>query len=393
MNTNNKLKSLAKKIEAKQPIKIAIAGLGSVGNYLLNFLMDADFTELPFEIILIGRNKEKLQSDLNISRVAAGLRRKRYIEAQIFEADFNNIEQLSDIIFASKPDFIVNSSRAYSNLKYGSLSWNTIRAYGIWSPLSVKYIKNIMQAVEMSGIAPLVINTSYSDAVNAWIKTAGGQYPDFGSGNLNHLIPRIRMAVANEYGIRDIDNIEIILATSHFHDVVISKEGQTERVEPLITVRHNGKIIAGSDGAYDMSKIYKQCAIPMPTDAKRNMMNASSNFDIIATILKVLATKSKQTLHIPGAMGMIGGYPVDIIDENLSVNQDYFTLKQMQEANLHSIYLDGIENVENGILYYTEELLAKTQKYFGYKLPKQVKLSDSNIVAEEIIKNIIEKEK
>jgi hypothetical protein len=53
--------------------------------------------------------------------------------------------------------------------------------------------------------------------------------------------------------------------------------------------------------------------------------------------------------------------------------------------------LDGIENVKDGVLYYTDELIEKTKKHFGYCLPKQVKIEDSDLVASEIITNIIEK--
>jgi hypothetical protein len=247
-----------------------------------------------------------------------------------------------------------------------------------------------MQAVQNTGLSPIVINTSYSDVVNAWLKTAGKAYPIFGSGNLNHLIPRIRFAVASEMQITDIENIDIMLATSHFHDVVISKEGHTESIKPLIDIRYRGDRLS-----VDLAKIYAKCAISMPVDAKRNMMNASSNYEIITVLLKALASGTKQTLHIPGAMGLVGGYPVSVdggsAKTSISINEEVFTLSQMQELNAKSIYLDGIENVKDGILYYTDELLVKTQKHFGYCLPKFVSLEDSDSVASEIIANIIEK--
>jgi hypothetical protein len=386
---NNNINRLREKISAKQPVKIVIIGLGSVGNYLLNYLLNINY---KVEIYIIGRSREKMQCDVNIALVASNIRKRHFIPCPIYEVDLNNIAQLADTIGKIAPDFIVNSSRAYSHLKYGSISWNTVRAYGIWSPLSVKYIKNIMQAVQDADINSIVINTSYSDAVNAWIKTAGKRYPDFGSGNLNHLVPRIRFAVAKEMQINDINNIEIVMATSHFHDVVISKEGQAEGVNPLISIKYQNK-----DVSVDISKIFASCAIPMPVDAKRNMMNASSNYDIISTILKSIVDQTKQLLHIPGAMGMIGGYPVNIHGElkspEVRISEDYFSLTQMQERNRQSIYLDGIENVDRGTLFYTDELIEKTKKHFGYTLPKQVKLEDSNSVAEEIITNVIEKQR
>ncbi|MDR0605809.1 MAG: hypothetical protein LBG80_16065 [Bacteroidales bacterium] len=387
INIDDKIKKLSSKTEAKDPVKIAITGLGSVGNYLLNYLIDFDY---PLQVSLIGRSKEKMQSDMNIALIASNIRRRQFISYKIFEADLNNVQQLSEVIKSIDPDFIVNSSRAYSNIKYGSISWHTVRAYGLWSPLSVRFIKNIMAAVEFSGTAPIVINTSYSDAVNAWLKTSGKPYPDFGSGNLNHLIPRIRLAIAKSQNITDCNNIEITLATSHFHDVVISKEGHTEGVDPLIHIGYKGQQLS-----LDMESIYKACAIPMPIDTKRNMMNASSNYEIITTVLKACLTKTKHILHIPGAMGMIGGYPVMVNGEanTVSVNEEYFTLSQMQEVNRKSIYLDGIENVKDGFLIYTNELIEKVKKAFNYGVPKTVSINDSDSIAEEIIKNIIEKYK
>ena len=91
-----------------------------------------------------------------------------------------------------------------------------------------------MEAYELSNSKAIVINTSYSDAVIPWLKSAGKAYPDFGSGNINHLLPRIKFALAEENNIEDWWNIDITYAVAHFHDVVISKEGKTEGVDQLI---------------------------------------------------------------------------------------------------------------------------------------------------------------
>jgi hypothetical protein len=56
----------------------------------------------------------------------------------------DDIDSIEKAISKYSPDFIVNSSRAYPGLKYGSISWNNVRAYGIWTPLSIKFTKNIM---------------------------------------------------------------------------------------------------------------------------------------------------------------------------------------------------------------------------------------------------------
>lgn len=371
-------------------VKIMIVGLGSVGEYLLDYLLSSGDREM--EVYVVGRREEKMASDVNIVRVAALIRNQNRAQVVIkSDVDLNDVDSVARCIRDCRPDIIVNSSRAYSGLKYGSISWKNVRAYGIWAPLAIKYTKNIMEAYEMAESDAIVINTSYSDAVIPWLKSAGKAYPDFGSGNINHLIPRIKFAVAEEYQIEDYWNIDVIYAVSHFHDVVISKEGQTENVSQMIHIQYGGKVLNP-----DMDKIFSACKIPMPTDAKRNMMNASSNFEIIQGILKAVRHGGKAKLHCPGVFGEIGGYPVILDgtgqDIKACIDEEYFDIDSMRKKNRESIYLDGIENIENGSLFYTDELIEKCEKAFGISLMKQVKFEKIETAAQFLIAEVIEKQ-
>ena len=302
--------------------------------------------------------------------------------------DFNNIDSLENCIKKYEPDFLVNTSRVYSGLKYGSLSWNNIRAYGIWSPLAIKFIRNIMLACDKADMKGVVINTSYSDAVIPWLKTAGIPYPDLGSGNINHLIPRIKYAVADIINVSDFWNIDIMYATSHFHDVVISKEGHSENVVQLLKVFYQGKELD-----VDQNEILKRCKIPMPTDAKRNMMNASSNYDIIATIIDAVRLRKTGKVFSPGAFGEIGGYPITIQSSfdklEAHIDESIFSIGDMRNANRQSIALDGIEDVRDGYLIYTDLLLEKVKNVWGVNLPKKVHFTEIDKVAKCIIEDII----
>ena len=62
----------------------------------------------------------------------------------------------------------------------------------------------------------------------------------------------------------------------------------------------------------------------------------------------------------------------------------------MTEANKKSIYLDGIEKIENGSLFYTDELIFKVKKAFGVDIDKEIKFQNIEQTANFIIKNIIE---
>ena len=385
LEISNKLNKLAQKSD----YRVMIIGLGSVGLYLLEYLLEMQDERLT--VIVAGRNNEKMTSDVNIVRIGAMIR--GHLKSKIIidsSCELNDESSVERSIAAAQPDIIVNSSRADPGLKYGSISWNNFRAYGIWSPLSIRYIRGIMTAAEKAAPNAIVINTSYSDAIIPWMKSAGKPYPDFGSGNLNHLVPRIKLAAARACGISDEWNIEVTMATGHFHDVVISKEGQNEGIEQLISVKYNG-----SEIKINQAEILRECSIPMPVDAKRNIMNASSNFEIIDKLLSAVSEKKSVKFHSPGVFGNIGGYPVAV---NYSVNgfevkidESCFAMSEMLLKNKQSLYLDGIEKVENGTLYYTDELIAKVKNAFGTVIPKAVHYDDIDNTADLIIKNIIEK--
>ncbi|MBR5401582.1 MAG: saccharopine dehydrogenase NADP-binding domain-containing protein [Treponema sp.] len=385
MTLNEKLVNLKQELKSRKA-KIMIIGLGSVGNYLLDYLMSTQDENI--EIIVVGRTFEKMEMDVNIVKIASLIRRqnktKITIEASV---DLNDVASIQNAISKHTPDIIINSSRAYSGLKYGSISWSNFRAYGIWTPLSIKYTKNIIEAYANAGSKAIVINTSYSDAVIPWLKSAGKAYPDFGSGNVNHLVPRIKLGLAAENNISDWWNIDITYAVAHFHDVVISKEGQTEGVKQMIYAEYKGKELPVTD------KIFAACKIAMPVDQKRNMMNASSNFEIIQGILNAVREGKKTKVHCPGFDGNIGGYPV-VIDGSgdqpcAYIDESKFSLQEMKDKNRESIYLDGIENVCDSTLYYTDELIAKVKDKFNWTLPKSVAFTDIDKTAQSIIDNII----
>ena len=383
---NDKLNLLKRKLEGGEIITIAIFGLGSVGCYLLDYLVSLADPQL--RLIVVGRNAEKMQQDVNIIRTAATIRRQMRSEIVVEGGcDFKDVASIEAALKKIEPDFMVNSSRLFAGLKYGTISWSNLRAYGIWSPMSVLLGKNIMEAYEKAGCDAISINTSYSDAVIPWLKSAGMAYFDFGSGNLNHLIPRMKFYVAEKCGIENLNDIDITLVASHFHDVVISKEGHTEGVKLLLSIKYQGKEL---DINHD--DVYKACGIPMPTDQKRNMMNASSNFDIIYSILSAIREKKAIKIHTPGVDGHIGGYPY-IIDGTGEEVKGYFapdySMEQMEEVNRKSIYCDGIENVEEGCLVYTDELIKKVKDRFGVEIPKRVLLLKADDVAQLLINNIV----
>ena len=142
-----------------------------------------------------------------------------------------------------------------------------------------------------------------------------------------------------------------------------------------------------------VEKLYQACKISMPVDQTRNMMNASSNYNIITAVIEAIRSGKSQRVFIPGAFGNIGGYPVLIGYKNglltAWIDESVFTFKEMDTANRASMYLDGIENIVDGKLIYTDELIKKSVKAFHTELPKTVAYDDIDQTAQFLIDKII----
>ena len=384
MSVNERIARLATH-DAEGHLKVMIVGLGSVGNYLLTYLLSTGDERL--EVVVVGRNAEKMQMDVNIALVSGLIRRECRSRVRVVGGvDLEVPETVAAVLAAEEPDIVVNTSRVYAGLKYGSISWSNVRAYGIWSPLSIRYIRNIMEGYAAADSEAIVINTSYSDATIPWLRSAGKAYPDFGSGNLNHIVPRLKLAAADMLGVSDPWNVRVDIATGHFHDVVISKEGQSEDVPQLIRVSYDNVVCDLPQDA-----LLARCAIAMPVDQKRNMMNASSNFDIISSIVGAVRAGVTRGFNSPGAFGHIGGYPVivDGVAMTAAIDESVWTMAEMEAANRASLALDGVEDVRDGCLVYTDALIEKAERAFGVTLPKTVAFDAIDEVAQFIIDRII----
>ena len=122
-------------------------------------------------------------------------------------------------------------------------------------------------------------------------------------------------------------------------------------------------------------------------------MNASSNYQIIMAIIDTIRSKNDQRIYTPGAFGNIGGYPVMIGYKNgmldAWIDESVFTFEEMDRANRTSMNLDGIENIRDGKLYYSDALIQKSIKAFSVELPKVVSYENIEATAEFIINQII----
>lgn len=360
---------------------LMIIGYGSVGQYLLDMILSDRAHRFYNKVVVVSRkSKEEVAPRLNTSIVAGMIKNysDEVIEVPYEQCDINDVDKLAKIIMEYNPIAIVQCARYFSGVKYGSYSYKNGIGYGVWAPMSVVPIMNVMQAVNRSGIETSVINTSYPDATNAWIGHSFGRSVLCGAGNINHLIPRIKIAMKKlGYNSNDIN-----LVCSHHANTYISKEGDPQDDGWYLSAN---KVEINKETCM---KIFKECNIPMMTDQTRNLMIASDCY--------ALTRGQTKLMHIPGSDCSVGGQRCVVVwsDGNMNViKSSSIPQDKVDELNMKGLQADGIEDVKEGMITFTDESIKKMKEVFGIDYPKTLDLKDAKEFAEKIHLALLEYDK
>lgn len=375
----------------KNEKKIMLVGYGSVGQYALDFMLRTpELQDCSFFVVSRKSGEDTgIMERLNTSIVSAGLM-GYYPRVKYVSADLNDISHMTSVLRNINPDVILYTGRFISGIKYGAYSYKNNLGYGLWTPLSITLIYKLCQAIQRSGVKAKLVNTSYPDAVNPILKSAGYDICT-GAGNINHLVPRIKLAIADKYHL-DPKDLEIKLVGSHYLNTYVSKEGTSKGSDYLLCI----KPIKGTPLDYipsELSKvfcedIFSRCNIPMCSGHTRNLMVASD----VARIARILVTGSSELIHLPGPDGLIGGYPCrysEVYDKFIVDTRDTgFTRAGMEAINEQSLGKDGIDLIHShkGCIEFKEESIIKFKEIFRYEYPRKIYLSEMENFAKDLQK-------
>lgn len=351
-------------------------GLGSAGGYILEFLARSD---VAAKIIVASRDEEWGVKKTNLTKIGAALM-GYYPDTSFRRMDVNDTERTAQILQEVRPDIIVNSTRQIKGVKYGATSFPLGAGYAMWLCLNLRLPYHLALAIKRAGLNPLVINTTYPDAVCAVLDKLG-LAPTVGVGNINHLIPRIQIAVSQLLNV-PVSNVDVYMVACHFHDVAISRHGTSKGAPYLMKVLVYGEDVTGRLGA---EHVFSKCAIPVPTDKERNLMVASSAIKMITAMMN----DTQEVIHAPGPNGLIGGYPVRVGAEGvqLALPNDW-PVEEAIKTNTEAMKFDGLKEIkDDGTIFFSDETVKAFRETFGFDCP-ELKVSDWEKKADELSRKV-----
>jgi hypothetical protein len=352
---------------------ILIVGFGTAAQYLLDMLARTPGIEAD-HLAIATRGIDDARARINTTLVAAGLV-ECFPRISLYQLDLNDLDRTAALLEELRPDVVIYTARFMKGLKYGSLSYPNGIGYGAWTPLAIPLVYKLMLAVRQARVATRVVNSSYPDAVCPAL--AGiGLAPFTGAGNLNHLIPRIRMAVALTKGV-SVNDVRVTMLGSHFLNTYVSREGTSKGSPYYLSCTVRGQPVEGLSN----DDMLAAAQIPMSSGPVRNLMIASDLTRIVDSILN----DKGLFMHLPGPNGLIGGYPARIYRDWIDVVvPPELTIAQAVELNGRSLAYDGVERIEGGTIHFTKELVDTMQRAFGVAYPRSLAVEECETFARRL---------
>ena len=342
--------------------RVLFVGLGHLGSLIFDL-----FTRTAGQISFLvgGRDLAYLQQRANLSLFVAN-QLGFYPNVSCTYLDLRNKEQTAEILASFKPDIIFCAATLQPlEASYGlpeSVTRQLASAQlGPRLPLHLTLIYNMMQAIQMTGLYPVVLNAIYPDVVGPVLQQVG-LAPTTGIGDLANNVPALKHSLAS-YLQEVADSIDVRLIMARYVSYWMSRSWN-EDAPHHITALVNGQVLLYP---LDWPSITNLLATKLKRVGGTTglLMTAAS----AAIIFDGIVNNTNVITHAPGPGGLPGGYPVQVNTQGIEValpsNLSLDTARQINEAGL---YLDGIKQIDNdGTVHFVEKNMTIFKELLGYE--------------------------
>ncbi|UCH75332.1 MAG: hypothetical protein JSU82_05675 [Rhodospirillales bacterium] len=319
--------------------RLLLISLGQLTGHILDSVAR---TGAFAEIVVAGRNPTYGIARTNLARIGAGIE-GRFPSIEFRELDINRTGAAAEIRRIA-PDVALAAPSMLPWWKLDRLSGRRGEAarqvpFAGWLACHLAPMLAVRRAWAESGLDAPWVGASYPDVVNAILHRTGPG-PGCGVGNVDEIVPKIRMVLAAATG-HEPETVEVRLVAQHALEYFAYRDGGAAAGEmpPFL--------ITASAAGRDLSALAREAISqpwPIPYDRDFNRLTASS----AAVLLPALAGRSAVRMHVPAPAGLIGGYPVRIAARRVTLDlAPEWRQDEAVASNLAALPWDGLETIEN----------------------------------------------
>jgi hypothetical protein len=325
---------------------LLIVSLGELGT---NVLEAVGRSGLFDRIVVASRSADKALGRINNALIGCGI--DGYFPR--FEAlafDFNDPASVKTLR-ALRPDVIFCAPSLKPWWQVGGLdgvkeSLAASVPFGGYVSLQLAPMAMFRERFAEAGIPSRWIAASFPDVINPSLARSG-LGPTCGIGNVREPIAKIQASIGRRLGMAPPDVSVRLVAQHAFEYGVFHPTPPTELPPYLLRV---------TVGDADHTALGHQALrepFPFPYDLHFNRVTASAALDG----MRALVSPEPVRTHLPGVLGLVGGYPVVVDDGHIRLDlAEGWTEAEAVAANEASLPWDGIERVEaDGTVVFTAE--------------------------------------
>jgi len=332
---------------------LLIISIGELGTHVLEAVSRSGLFR---RIVVASRSGRKAQRRINNALIGAGLD-GYFPRFEAVEFDFNDpacVKQLR----ALAPDIIFSapSLRPWWRTEdpaTGALPFAALMSLHL-APMAV--LRERMAEADLDGIW---IAASFPDVINPCL-TRSGYGPHCGVGNVQEPIAKIQAGVVRALSL-DPTKVKIRLVAQHAFEYYVMREEPSDVLPP-----YQLQVLAADKDVSDLGHRILRDPFPFPYDLHFNRVTASA----CLVTLRALAEEGPTQTHLPGILGLPGGYPVVVEGKLLQLDlAEGWSVEAAVATNTASLAWDGISALDvDGTVHFTQETSRALHRLTGHSI-------------------------
>ncbi|WP_434740527.1 hypothetical protein [Micromonospora sp. SH-82] len=356
-----------------------VIGAGDLGSRVLQGLASSGSGR---ELRLVGRDGEATLRAANLAALSSLQTGHRNVVSHAV-GDLSDVDRTAATISAFQPDVIFLTASLQSWWVISTLPQPAFERlyqanFGPWLPMHLVPVLWAMRAVRAARSDAVVVNAAFPDAVHPALAGVGLS-PHVGIGNVANNVPGIRSAAADLLGVQ-VRRVEVRLVAHHYVSHRLSRTGDSGPAGMILRV-----LLDGSDvtDRLDLTEVLGALPGRYRRTGGRDgqVMTAASALSVLAPLLD----GREATVHAPGPLGRVGGYPVALSPSGVDVVLPPGVGEAEAVAvNLSGQRCDGITGIDDaGTVDFEPEAADVLARELGYHCTR-MRLAEAEGRAREI---------
>jgi hypothetical protein len=350
--------------------KIMLVGLGGLGKTILTTLaMNVDLDE----IIVGSRSAAQGSAFCNLIRLGAAAA-GRYPHIEFVSMDLNQQADVARLVERRSPDLILSTATMMpwwlpDRLPAEQAGLFQRAGFGVWLPIHLNLTVKLMQALRTAAFSGPILTAPFPDVVNP-VLAALDLAPTCGVGNLAEIVPKVRLLAAGRLGVAA-SKVHVTMIAHHALEAYVFRAHADPTLPPPrppyhLEITYEGRQIGDLVEADQL--LFS--AYALPAGQETHTLTAAAAL----TTIQALLTPHGARIHVPGPLGLPGGYPVVASASGLSLALPAgLTPERAVSINSASHRFDGIDRIlPDGIVEFVPDSAAIMRDTLGYDCERLV---------------------